>query len=124
MRTLVFTAFASLAAVAVAAAQPAAPSSAPHEDERNGATLCLDTLGINHPPICHKQSASRFPSPPDICLCEGPWRTVKAPWCAPGEKPPVESAAFDRARNKAAQDGSLFGDTYHGQRMCVPLSPD
>ncbi len=102
-----------LALGAAASAQPAA--------DNNPATLCLDGIGVNHPPICHSQSASAFPQPPDICLCQGPYREVKAPWCAPGEKPPGDTADFDHARAKAAEHGDLFGATYNGRRMCVPL---
>ncbi len=119
MRTLFLTTLVGVTAFAVAAsAQPSSSSPPPGTPQ---ATLCLDQLGVSHAPICHKQSASRFPAPPDICLCNGPYREVKAPYCAPGEKEPNDTAAFDRARAKAAEDGSLFGDTYKGQKMCVEL---
>ncbi len=117
MRLLVLISVAALAVASVAAAQP---SSAPHSSEP-AATLCLDTLGGSHPPVCHSMSASRLASPPDICLCHGPYMQVRAPYCAPGEKPPAESAAMEHARAKAAKDGSLFGDSYEGRRMCVVL---
>ncbi|MEI9963826.1 MAG: hypothetical protein WDM92_03165 [Caulobacteraceae bacterium] len=112
-----------LAGVALAAsfAQPGAAKPHDADDPRHGATLCLDGLGVGHPPVCRDSDASRFAHPPDICLCHGPYRQVTAPWCAPGERPPADSAAFDRARARASQDGSLFGDTYHGKRFCVPL---
>jgi len=120
MRVLFLTVLAGFAAVSAAAmAQPSSPQ---HQRPKEAATLCLDGLGINHPPVCHTQSASRFPTPPDICQCLGPWRQVDAPYCAKGEKPPADSAAFEHARAKAANDGSLFGDTYKGKRMCVELS--
>lgn len=120
MRILGFTLAAALAVSGAAVAQPATSyQSAP--PPREAATLCLDGLGTTHPPVCTKMSASRQPSAPDICTCQGPYRTVRAPWCAPGEKPPADTAAFDRARADAAQDGSLFGDRYQGQRFCVPL---
>jgi len=121
MRVLGFAVAAALAMGGAAFAQPALPtqSAAPPPD---AATLCLDGLGTTHPAVCTKMSATRQPTPPDICICPGPYRTVKAPWCAPGEIPPVDDAAFDHARAKAAEDGSLFGDTYQGKRMCVPLN--
>ncbi len=93
----------------------------PSPGPQNAATLCLDQLGGNHAPICSSQSASRIASAPDICQCRGPYRQVDAPWCAKGERPPADSAAFERARAKAAKDGSLFGDSYQGRTMCVPL---
>jgi hypothetical protein len=120
MRVLGFAVAAALAMGGAAFAQPASStqSAAPSTD---AATLCLDGLGSTHPPVCTKMSATRQPSAPDTCLCLGPYRTVRAPWCGPDEKPPADTAAFDRARAKAAQDGSLFGDRYQGRRFCVPL---
>ena len=115
MRALFLTVLAVSAVASVVVARPG-----PH----NAATLCLDGLGINHAPICHEMSASRFPQVPDICQCRGPYRQVEAPYCARGERPPADSADFDRARARAAQDGSLFGDTYHGRSMCVSLRGD
>ena len=118
MRSLFLTTLAGVAAVASAAlAQPS--SSRPHD----AATLCLDGLGINHAPVCTKHTASRFPAAPDICQCDGPYRQVDAPYCAKGEKPPGDTADFDRARAAAAaKNSSLFGATYHGKPMCVSLS--
>ncbi len=120
MRTLFLTALVGLtAAAAVAVAQPSQ-----RELEHNPATLCLDGGGNQYPAVCSKQQASRFPSPPDICHCNGPYRRVDASWCGPGEKPPAESAEYSRARAAAsAKDGTLVGKTYKGQRMCVALTP-
>jgi hypothetical protein len=120
MRILGFTLAAALAMGGAAFAQPASSTQTP-APPRDAATLCLDGLGSTHPSVCTKMSATRKPTPPDICICTGPYRTVKAPWCAPGEKPPVDDAAFEHARAKAAEDGSLFGDRYQGRRFCVPL---
>ncbi len=118
MRSLFVTVLAGVAALAAAAAaQPS--SSGPHRD---AATLCLDALGENHVPVCTKQDASRFAAAPDICVCNGPYRQVEAPWCAKGEVPPGDTADFEHARAAAAQShSSLFGATYQGKRMCVPL---
>ena len=117
MRLLLLTALAGIAAasaVSLAQSQPVNP--------RDKATLCLDGIGVNHAPICHSQTASRFASPPDICSCDGPYRQVDAPYCKAGEKEPADSADYDRARAKAAEHGSsLFGATYKGQSMCVQL---
>lgn len=118
MRILFVTSLiAGLGACAVAAAQPASNT------ENNPATLCLDGTGYSHPATCHTQSATSFAQAPDICICEGPYREVKAPWCAPGEKPPEDTADFEQARAKAAQRGDLMSATYQGRRMCVPLAP-
>ncbi len=120
MRVFGLALAAALVMGGAALAQPA-PSTHSAAPPADAATLCLDGLGSSHPPVCTKMSATRQPSKPDICICSGPYRTVKAPWCAPGEKPPVDDAAFEHARAKAAQDSSLFGDTYQGKRMCVPV---
>ncbi len=110
-----------LAAVLALSAVPALALAQPQKAPSTPATLCLDPNGSTFPPVCHTQSASRFASPPDICLCDGPYRRVDAPWCAKGETPPADTAAFDQARAKASQDGSLFGDLYQGKPMCVSL---
>ena len=118
MRTLFLTALAGPAAFAsVAAAQPGG------HDERDAATICLDTLGVTHPANCHTLTASRLESKPDICLCQGPWLTVKAPWCAADERPAPDTAAFDRERYAYAgkHGNSLFGFSYNGQRACQPV---
>jgi hypothetical protein len=112
---------AALVGFAASAAMVVAQPNSEKELARNPATLCLDPGGVSYPPVCTKMNASRFASPPDICHCNGPYRKVDAPWCAPGEHPPADNAAFDRARAKAALDNTLFGDTYEGKRMCVPL---
>ena len=120
MRVLLLTALAGIAAASAVSLAQSQPSSSAHPSEK--ATLCLDGIGVNHAPTCHSQSASRFATPPDICMCDGPYRQVDAPYCAPGEKEPADSADYDRARAKAAEKGSsLFGATYKGQSMCVEL---
>lgn len=116
MRVLfVTTLIGALGACAFAAAQPGPNSSA---------VLCLDGLGVNHPPVCHTQSASRLESTPDICSCNGPYQQVRTNWCAKGEHPPADTADYDRARVAAVHDGSLLGFTYQGKRDCVPLGPN
>jgi hypothetical protein len=108
---------AALALVAGAAqAQPAMSQNPPTKT-----TLCLDVSGAIIPPVCHRP-ASRVDQREDICLCSAGGTQVDAPVCAAGEKPPAESRVFERARRDAARDGSLMGDTWEGQRMCVDLS--
>jgi hypothetical protein len=117
MRTRFLMALVGVAALATsAAAQPPA-----HGDERDAGTLCLDTLGINHPPTCKTMSATRLESKPDICLCLGNWVTVKVPWCAKGQHPPAESADYERARYAYASKNhlSLFGFAYKDQPACI-----
>ena len=84
-------------------------------------SLCLEVSGAIIPPVCHR-SGSRVDQREDICLCSAGGTKVEAPVCGPGEKPPAESRAFEKARRDAARDGSLMGDTWQGQRMCVDLT--
>src|SRR5579862_8602291 len=91
MRALLLPLVAGLAAASAAMAQPA---SGPGDK----ATLCLDPGGVDHAPLCRSHNATRFVQPPDICVCDGPYRQVEAPWCAKGEKPPNDTAEFERAR--------------------------
>jgi len=79
--------------------------------------LCLDVGGEARPPVC-RGSSSRIDQGYDICICETAQR-VETPVCGKGEKPPTENRAYELARKDAARDGSLFGDTYEGRRMCV-----
>jgi hypothetical protein len=120
MRVLFMTSLVGvLAAGATAFAQPADQSGF-----HNPATLCLDGLGINHPPLCHTQQASRFPSPPDICQCLGPYRQVTALWCAAGQRPPPDTIEFNRALiDHAKRNHNDVSDfSFNGTPMCVPLS--
>ena len=84
------------------------------------ATLCLDTLGVNHPPVCRAFTASRIDAAPDICQCLGGGIQVEAPYCAAGESPPADSHAYELARRAAALPSlSLIGKTYNGRSFCV-----
>lgn len=87
---------------------------------RDRAVLCLDPLGINRHQVCRSYSASRLSSEPDICVCDGPELRVEAPYCAAGERPAPEDAAYDRARYAlAAKAGTLVGGSYQGRSFCV-----
>jgi hypothetical protein len=116
MRALLLPLVAGLAAASAAMAQPA---SGPGDK----ATLCLDPGGVDHAPLCRSHNATRLVQPPDICVCDGPYRQVEAPWCAKGEKPPNLTAEYERARNAYAMShaNSVIGGTYEGRRMCVTL---
>lgn len=84
------------------------------------ATLCLDLQGINRHQVCRTLDTSRLSSEPDICVCGGDTVKVEAPYCAPGEAPQAETAAFDRARYTAsAKDGTLVGKSFAGRSFCV-----
>jgi hypothetical protein len=82
-------------------------------------TICLDSGGHQAAVHCKTQDASRLSNREDICICPAATRQVTAPLCAPGEKPPGESAAYERARLEAASHGSLTEAMWQGKPMCV-----
>ena len=102
-------------ALAAGAAQAASPMS---QNPPTETSLCLDVNGSILPVTC-KAPGFRTDQREDICLCLNGGVRVDAPVCAPGERPPAESRLFENARHDAARDGTLVGDTYEGQRMCV-----
>jgi hypothetical protein len=79
--------------------------------------ICVDVGGRSEPAVC-QSPASRLDNSDDFCVCRSAQK-VDAPVCGPGEKPPAESLAFEKARKAAARDGSLVGDTYDGRPMCI-----
>jgi hypothetical protein len=82
-------------------------------------TICLDSGGHKAPVRCTTQDASRLSNREDICICPAATRQVTAPLCAPGQKPPGESAAFERARLQAIVHGSVVDASWQGKPMCV-----
>jgi hypothetical protein len=83
-------------------------------------TICLDTGGHQRPATCHGYGGgSRLAQQDDVCTCPGAAQIVKAPTCGAGETPPAEGLAFEQARLKAINNGSLVGASYQGKPMCV-----
>lgn len=110
---------AAVLGVLAAPAWAQAPTSPVPPKER---TICLDVGGHSLPAVCNVVGG-RLDAREEICQCPD-GRRIQAPVCAAGETPPAESAAFDAARRKAAEDGSLMGDLYAGKPMCVaPRAP-
>ncbi len=101
-----------LAGSAGLAAAQGGPSNPPIQT-----TQCLDVGGQTLPVVC-RVPASRLDQREDFCICQDGIK-VSAPVCGSGQKPPAESRAFERARKDAARDGSLLGDLFEGQPMCV-----
>lgn len=87
--------------------------------DKTTTTICLDSGGRQLPAHCKSQDASRLSHQEDICICPAATQQVKAPLCAPGVKPPGESAAYEQARLKAVSHGSLVNANWQGQPMCV-----
>ncbi len=80
-------------------------------------TICLDVSGRSLPATC-RVPGSRLDAREDICLCPAGGERVSIPVCAKGVRAPAESAAYESARRKAVDHGSLAGATYNGQPMC------
>ena len=87
--------------------------------DRSSTTICLDSGGRQAPVRCNQQQASRLNREADICICPAATQQVTAPLCAAGVKPPGESAAYEQARLKAVNNGSLVGAQWQGKAMCV-----
>lgn len=104
--------------VGTAAAQPLS------ENPPTSTIICLDVAGRRLPVTCQVPS-SRLDKREDICLCPRGGERVVAPICPAGVRPPGESAAYEAARQRAVQHGSLVGATWQGQPMCVaPRQPE
>jgi hypothetical protein len=107
-----------IAATALAASSGLAMAQSPlGQNPPTQRVICIDVGGQNLPAVC-KAPASRVDQREDICSCHR-GTMVDAPVCPDGVKPPAETVAFDRARKLAAKDGSLIGDLYQGEPMCV-----
>lgn len=108
---------AALAALTIGAG--AAQAQEPGRNALNPTTteVCLDVSGATLPIVC-KVPASRLDKREDICSCPQGVRT-KVAVCAPGQAAPAETVSLNAARREAARDGSLIGDLFQGQPICV-----
>lgn len=79
--------------------------------------ICLDVSGATLPVSC-KVPASRLDKREDICQCAAGQR-VDVSICPPGVRAPPENVELMRARRLAVKDGSLIGELFKGQPMCV-----
>jgi hypothetical protein len=119
MKSSTFLAAAAVASLATTAFGVARAADAPKTQ-----TICLDTGGHQRPATCHGYGGgSRLVQHDDVCTCPGGAQMVKAPTCAQGEMPPAEGLAFEQARLKAINHGSLEGATFAGKPMCVVPHP-
>ncbi|HVY04035.1 MAG TPA: hypothetical protein VG983_10300 [Caulobacterales bacterium] len=87
--------------------------------EADTATACIDVSGAQAIVKCVKHESTLLGGDEGFCTCPTPARQVKASPCAPGESPPAETSAYRAAVREAAKDGSLIGDTFEGQPMCI-----
>ena len=109
-----------IAALALAASTAQAADMSSNPPKRSH--VCLDVSGQTLPVVCHAP-ASRLDKREDICQCpEG--RLVDVAVCAAGQREPPDGIALDKVRRLAAKDGSLIGDQFNGQPICVaPRNP-
>ncbi|MEH6678218.1 hypothetical protein [Phenylobacterium sp.] len=112
---------AGLAALAIAGAAHAQShgdhAGMSHSNPPTKTQVCLDVGGGLLPVVC-KVPASRLDQREDICSCPQGMRTDVAV-CGPGQKAPAENNALYAARREAGRDGSLLGDMFQGQPICV-----
>ena len=52
--------------------------------------------------------------------CPPPGSFVTLPFCETIPPPPSDVLAWERARGRAARDGSLHGDSFEGHPFCAP----
>lgn len=113
MKTFAFAALLAAAAFGSAAAQsPMSPAAA----KRAATEVCLDVNGASLPIVC-RIAGGMVDKEELICHCPR-GRKVDAPICADGEQPLPENVRIYAARDAAAQDGTLIGDTFEGRRFC------
>lgn len=111
IRIALFGAALFAASAGLAGAQPLGPN------PPTQTVICVDVGGQSLPAVCNVP-ASRLDKREDICTCRVGVR-VDVPICPAGVKPPAETFAYEKARKAASRDGSLIGDLYQGQPMCV-----
>jgi hypothetical protein len=111
-----------IAALALAALGGLAQAADMSRNPPQKTQVCLDVSGQSLPTVC-RVPASRLDSREDICQCpEG--RLVDVAVCGHGQRPPADGIALDKVRRLAAKDGSLIGDQFNGQPICVaPRNP-
>ncbi len=110
MRKLMFAAAIGLMGMAGAGAGVA-------ESQRQATTyVCLDPGGGSRGAICDRTLNA---SADNFCRCPGNTDKVRVEVCSPGENPPAQSHAYELALHRASADGSLIGDSYEDQRICV-----
>lgn len=107
-----------IAAVALAASASLASAQAPlSENPPTETVICLDVNGQTLPVTCTVPS-SRLDQREDMCMCREGTRTPVS-ICPAGVRAPAETRAFEKARREAGRDGTLIGDLFEGQPMCV-----
>ena len=80
--------------------------------------VCIGAGGRSELIAC-SADGGRIAATEHACQCPVSASKVVVPVCPEGVRPPVESLAYERARQEAARDGSLVGDTFHGAPMCI-----
>lgn len=110
MRALVLSA--SLVLGGVAHAQPIA------ENPPTKTIQCLEVNGRSIPPVC-RVPGSRLDPREDLCTCPDGGQRIEVAVCAKGQRQAPEGRALNLVRREAMRDGSLLGDMFAGQPICV-----
>lgn len=82
-------------------------------------TICVGNSGETRPALCRGGSPSRVIEDRGACTCSGPEFPVLVRPCGAGERPPAQSAAYERALRDLGRDGSVIGDRYEGREICA-----
>jgi hypothetical protein len=83
---------------------------------------CIDGAGSMEPAVCSLPGPAVAGKPPGtgVCRCPATAQKITAPYCASGERPPVETREYRAAVQAAASgDGTLVGDSFNGKPMCI-----
>ena len=108
----------TLAALPLALAAGAAFAQSSNLHNPTMTVQCVDVSGRILPARCNVP-ASRLDKSEYICLCPAGGQRIDVPICAKDERPPPESARFERLRKELSRDGTLAGDSFEGRRICA-----
>ena len=87
-------------------------------------TMCLDNSGVMRAAVCTGGGLGRLSTDPGYCVCGDHARPVEVPVCMPGQSAPSATREFELARLPLSRDGSLVGDSYMGQPICMTERTD
>jgi hypothetical protein len=104
--------------IALALSASAAAAQPISENPPTKTIHCIEVGGQTIPPVC-RVPGSRLDPREDICTCPDGGQRVEVAVCARGQAPPPEGRALNVARQAAARDGSLLGDSFRGKAICV-----
>ena len=87
-------------------------------------TMCLDNSGVMRAAVCTGGGPGRLSTDPGYCVCGDHSRPVAVPVCLTGQSPPSPTREYELARLSLSRDGTLVGDSYMGQPICMTERTD